>query len=76
MIAQRTLRQWHRVLAWIVGLQVALWMISGLYMTAAPIDWIHMRRALWMCAAIIRTVRRGLPGTVFAHKTGGRFSIR
>lgn len=41
MIAQRTLRQWHRVLGWIVGLQVTLWMISGLYMTAAPIDWIH-----------------------------------
>lgn len=41
MMAQRTLRQWHRALAWIVGLQVALWMISGLYMTAAPIDWIH-----------------------------------
>lgn len=41
MISQRTLRQWHRALGWIVGLQVALWMISGLYMTAAPIDWIH-----------------------------------
>jgi len=31
----------------------------------ASIILIHMHRALWMWAAIIRTVRRGTPGTVF-----------
>src|SRR5712671_2798650 len=42
----------------------------------APIILIHMQRALWMWAAIIRTVRRGMPGTAFDHIAGGRFSIR
>jgi hypothetical protein len=42
----------------------------------APIILIHMHRTLWMWAAIIRTVRRGTPGTVFDHIAGGRFSMR
>jgi len=42
----------------------------------APIILIHMQRALWIWAAIIRTVRRGMPGTAFDHIAGGRFSIR
>ena len=42
----------------------------------APIILIHMHRALWMCAAIICTVRRGTPGTAFDHLAGGRFSMR
>ncbi|TDR45640.1 PepSY-associated transmembrane protein [Tahibacter aquaticus] len=41
MISQRALRQWHRALGWFVGWQVVVWMMSGLYMSAAPIDWIH-----------------------------------
>ncbi|HSX59824.1 MAG TPA: PepSY-associated TM helix domain-containing protein [Tahibacter sp.] len=40
-ISQRTLRRWHAWMAWTVGLQVVLWVVSGVYMTAAPIDWIH-----------------------------------
>ena len=42
----------------------------------APIILIHMHRALWMWAAIIRTVRRGTPGTGVDHIAGGRFSMR
>ncbi len=42
----------------------------------APIILIHMHRALWMWAAIIRTVRRGTPGTAFDQIAGGRFSTR
>ena len=42
----------------------------------APIILIHMHRALWMWAAIMRTVRRGTPGTAFDHIAGGRFSMR
>jgi hypothetical protein len=42
----------------------------------APSILIHMHRALWMWAAIIRTVRRGLPGTLLDHNSGGRFSMR
>ena len=42
----------------------------------APIILIHMHRTLWMWAAIIRTVRRGTPGTVLDHIAGGRFSMR
>lgn len=29
-----------------------------------------------MCAAIVRTVRRGYPGTLFDHSSRGRFSMR
>lgn len=42
----------------------------------APIILIHMHRTLWMWAAIIRTVRRGTPGTALDHIAGGRFSMR
>ena len=42
----------------------------------APIILIHMHRTLWMWAAIIRTVRRGTPGTALDHSSGGRFSMR
>ena len=41
-----------------------------------PIILIHMHRVLWMWAAIIRTERRGMPGTAFDHSAGGRFSKR
>src|SRR5438093_7591010 len=42
----------------------------------APSILIHMHRVLWMWAAIIRTVRRGLPGRLRDHNSGGRFSMR
>jgi hypothetical protein len=29
-----------------------------------------------MCAAIVRTVRRGYPGTLLVHSSRGRFSMR
>lgn len=34
-------RRTHQWIAWIVGLQALLWMASGLYMTAVPIDTVH-----------------------------------
>ena len=34
-------RRTHKWIAWIVGLQALLWMASGLYMTAVPIETIH-----------------------------------
>jgi hypothetical protein len=37
---------------------------------------IHMHRVLWMWPAIIRTVRRGAPGTVAPHTSGGKCSTR
>jgi hypothetical protein len=37
---------------------------------------IHMQRALWMWPAIIRTVRRGAPGTVAPHSSWGKCSTR
>ena len=37
---------------------------------------IHMHRALWMWPAIIRTVRRGAPGTGALHSSGGNCSKR
>src|SRR6267142_2937289 len=40
----------------------------------APIILIHMHRTLWMWAAIVRTVRRDVPGTVIGHNSAGRFS--
>ena len=35
------LRTWHKWLALIIGLQVLIWCVSGLYMVAADIDFIH-----------------------------------
>ncbi len=37
---------------------------------------IHIHRALWMWPAIIRTVRRGAPGTVALHSSWGKCSKR
>jgi len=37
---------------------------------------IHIHRVLWMWPAIIRTVRRGAPGTVAPHSSWGRCSTR
>jgi hypothetical protein len=34
-------RRLHKWIAWVIGLQALLWMISGLYMTAIDIDTIH-----------------------------------
>jgi len=53
-IEQRQVRRWHRWLAAIIGLQVLLWVVSGLYMSAAPIDWLH--GDYW-----VKTERRALP---------------
>jgi hypothetical protein len=37
---------------------------------------IHVHRALWMWPAIMRTVRRGAPGTVTPHSSWGKCSTR
>src|SRR2546428_4021048 len=37
---------------------------------------IHIHRALWIWPVIIRTVRRGAPGTVAPHSSWGKFSTR
>src|SRR5437667_10042949 len=37
---------------------------------------IHIHLALWMWPAIIRTVRRGAPGTVAPHSSWGKCSTR
>ena len=42
----------------------------------APSALIQLRRLLWMCAAIIRTVSRGMPGTLLDQTAPGRCSIR
>ena len=34
-------RKTHKWIAWLVGIQAVLWMVSGLYMTAISIDTIH-----------------------------------
>lgn len=34
-------RQWHRWIALLIGAQLLLWVASGLYMTAVPIEYIH-----------------------------------
>src|SRR5687767_9215009 len=47
---------------------------------AIPCSWpsvlTHVQRALWRCPAIIRTVRRGAPGTAASHSAAGRCSTR
>ncbi|WP_341501965.1 PepSY domain-containing protein [Gallaecimonas sp. GXIMD4217] len=35
------LRQWHRYLALVVGIQLLLWLLSGLYMVLVPLDRVH-----------------------------------
>jgi hypothetical protein len=42
----------------------------------APRFLIHEQRLLWMCAAIMPTVSRGIPGTGLDHTDGGRCSTR
>src|SRR5882672_3300056 len=37
---------------------------------------IHIHRALWMWPAIIRTVRRGAPGTLAPQSSRGKYSMR
>ena len=37
---------------------------------------IHIHRALWMCPAIIRTVRRGAPGTLPTQSSSDKCSMR
>src|SRR5258706_12536348 len=48
--------------------------------TLIPCAWprvlIHMQRALWMWPAIIRTVRRGAPGTAATQSLADKCSIR
>src|SRR5439155_17624726 len=51
--------------------------LSGTRMPCSlPIHLIHMHRALWICPAIMRTVRRGAPGTLSPQSAAGRFSTR
>lgn len=38
MTLARTIRKLHKIAAFAVGIQLLLWMVSGLYMTAVPID--------------------------------------
>src|SRR5688572_15035001 len=41
MITQIQLRTWHKWLALVLGLQVAIWCLSGLYMVSFDIDYIR-----------------------------------
>lgn len=41
MAVQRRLRQVHKIVGIIVGIQVLCWMVSGLYMTAVPIEFVR-----------------------------------
>ena len=41
MNISRQLRRWHTWIGLVIGVQVLLWMISGLYMVAVDIDFIH-----------------------------------
>jgi len=43
---------------------------------SCPSVLIHIHRALWMWPAIIRTARRGAPGTVARHSSWGKCSTR
>ena len=49
-------RRWHRWLALLIGLQMLLWVASGLYMTAVPIEYIHGDH-------LVRPVDANLPTT-------------
>ena len=41
MTLARTLRSWHKWLALLLGIQLLLWAVSGFYMVAVNIDFIH-----------------------------------
>ena len=38
MKARQQLRRWHVWLGWLVGLPLLVWTVSGLFMTAFPIE--------------------------------------
>ena len=41
MPLQRTLYKLHKIVSVLVGIQVLLWVFSGLYMTAVPLTYVH-----------------------------------
>lgn len=48
MTIMRTLARWHIWLGWLVGVPIALWLATGLFMTLRPIEEVrgeHLRRA-------------------------------
>ncbi|TDR38347.1 putative iron-regulated membrane protein [Tahibacter aquaticus] len=53
MLSHRLIRLWHSRLAWLIGVQFVLWMLSGLYMSTAPIDWIHGDHWVWPDARVV-----------------------
>jgi hypothetical protein len=47
MISMRTLAKWHIWLGWLVGVPIAMWLATGLFMVARPIEEVrgeHLRR--------------------------------
>lgn len=49
MITMRTLAKWHIWLGWLVGVPIAMWLATGLFMVARPIEEVrgnHLQRAL------------------------------
>lgn len=68
-------RRWHRWLALLIGLQMLLWVASGLYMTAVPIEYIHGDH-------LVRPVDASLPATglvplaIVAERVDGVRSVR
>ncbi|NNJ73216.1 MAG: hypothetical protein HKP09_08545, partial [Enterobacterales bacterium] len=41
MLKQAFIHRLHKIFSVVVGIQVLLWVLSGLYMTAVPISYVH-----------------------------------
>lgn len=49
MVTMRKLAKWHIWLGWLVGVPIAMWLATGLFMVARPIEAVrgdHLRRAV------------------------------
>jgi hypothetical protein len=72
LISMRTLAKWHIWLGWLVGVPIALWLATGLFMVARPIEEVrgeHLRIKA-------EPVPLALPGSTLAGPEAGLKEMR
>ena len=63
ILSMRTLAKWHIWLGWLVGVPIAMWLATGLFMVARPIEAVrgdHIKREVAAAEALV------IPGSTLA----------
>jgi hypothetical protein len=71
-VTMRTLAKWHIWLGWLVGVPIAMWLATGLFMTLRPIEAVrgdHIKREVAAEALVI-------PGSTLAADDSGLAEMR